>query len=513
MYRHSPFRPTQLIPLSNRMPVLDFPLWLRATHFLNLLFISLLVRSGIEILSAHPKLYWNDDCTPGTEWLRFTRKRMPSGEIWTSRDEEESFSSWVALPGHKNLGLGRHWHFLTDAAWLLTGIAYVVMLFVTPEWRRLVPTSWSVLPGAWHTLVSYLSLHVVVTPGHYNSLEQLAYFSIVFVLSPLSIATGLAMSPSIAARHPWYVRIFHGRQAARSIHFICLCAFLAFSAMHLAMVILHGEVNEMALIVLGRTHNVSGALGLIVGLAGLLGVIIIHILATQFSLHKPRFVQRSTQIITDPLRRILFGRQVSRQHYSQRDISPYFRVNGRPPAEASYQQMASVSFANYVLEVDGLVQQPLHLTLAELRSWPKHTQITKHNCIQGWSAVAEWGGVSLSDIIDSCRPTRDARFIVFYALDDKSTSEPDPAGPGRFYGTIDIALAYRPQTILAYEMNGAPLPVPHGAPLRLRVETQLGFVMVKYIQRIEFVDDYSHIGEGQGGWREDQQFYSQEAGI
>src|SRR5512140_3030070 len=94
-----------------------------------------------------------------------------------------------------------------------------------------------------------------------------------------------------------------------------------------------------------------------------------------------------------------------------------------------------------------------------------------------------------------------------FALDDKSTSEPDPAGPGSFYGTIDIALASHPQTMLAYEMNVLPLPVSHGAPLRLRVETQLGFTMVKYVCRLELVHDYRHIGAGQGGWREDHQYY------
>lgn len=493
--------------------MLDFPLWLRATHFLNLLFVSLLVRSGLEILSAHPKLYWNDDCTPGSEWLRLTRKRMPVNELWTSRDEEESFSPWIALPGRRNLGLGRHWHFLADAGWLITGLLYVLMLFVTPEWRRLVPTSWSIIPGAFHALQSYVTLHLVVTPGRYNPLEQLAYFSVVFLLSPLAIATGLAMSPSIAARFPWYIRIFHGRQAARSIHFLCLCAFLAFSAAHLAMVILHGEVSQMALIVLGDVRHVHGALGLIVGLAGLGGVILIHILATWYSLRYPRMVQRRTQAVTDRLRHALFGHGRSAQQYSPSEISPYFRVNGRPPAEAAYAAMAREGFVNFVLEVDGLVEHPLRLSLEELRRWPKQTQITKHDCIQGWSAVASWGGVSLTSIMERCRPLEAARYLVFHALDDKSTSEPDAAGPGQFYGTIDIGLASDPQTILAYEMNGDPLPVPHGAPLRVRVETQLGFAMVKYVRRIEFVHDYKHIGAGQGGWREDHQYYSQEAGI
>jgi sulfoxide reductase catalytic subunit YedY len=495
------------------MTMLDYPLWLRATHFLNLLFLSLLMRSGLEILSAHPKLYWNDDCTPGSEWLRLTRKRMPARALWTSRDEEESFSSWIALPGRRNLGLGRHWHFLADAGWLLTGLLYIVMLCATPEWRRLVPTSWSILPAAWQVLRSYLSLHLVVTPGRYNPLEQLAYCAVVFLLSPLAMATGIAMSPSIAARFPWYVRIFGGRQPARSIHFLCLCGFLAFFVVHLSLVIAHGAIREMALIVLGDIRDVHGALGLVLGVAGLAGIIVMHVVATRHSLRHPRRVQRRTQALTDPLRRALFERGRSVQQYAITEISPYFRVNGRPPAESTYAAMAYEHFANFMLEVDGLVEQPLHLTLAELRHWPKQTQVTKHCCIQGWSAVASWGGVSLGDIILRCRPLASARYLVFYALDDKSTSEPDAAGPGCYYGTIDIALALHPQTILAYEMNGGPLPVPHGAPLRLRVETQLGFTMVKYVRRIEFVHDYLHIGAGHGGWREDHQYYGQEAGI
>jgi sulfoxide reductase catalytic subunit YedY len=493
--------------------MLDFPGWLRAMHFLNLLFLSLLVRSGLEILSAHPKFYWNDECLPGSEWLRFTRKRLPANALWTSRDEEESFSSWIALPGHRNLGLGRHWHFLADAGWVSTGLVYVMLLFVTPEWHRLIPDSWSVFPGAWRALLSYLSLHLVVTPGAYNPLEQLSYFSVVFLLAPLALATGLAMSPSIAARFPWYLRLFRGRQSARSIHFLCLCAFLAFLVMHVAMVVAHGAVGEMAAIVLGDVHVTHGTLGLVIGIAGLTGIVAIHVAATRYSLNYPRLVQRRTQRATDAIRRTLFERGRSVQQYDPSEISQYFRVNGRPPRDATYAELSREHFAKFVLEIDGLVEEPLHLTLAELRRWPKQTQITKHCCIQGWSAVASWGGVRLDEIMRRCRPLPTARYAVFYALDDKSTSEPDPAGTGYFYGTIDLTLASDPTTILAYEMNGEPLPVAHGAPLRLRVETQLGFTMVKYVHRIEFVHDYNDIGEGQGGWREDHQYYSLEAGI
>jgi methionine sulfoxide reductase catalytic subunit len=221
----------------------------------------------------------------------------------------------------------------------------------------------------------------------------------------------------------------------------------------------------------------------------------------------------SSQAITDPLRTLFFGHQLSAQNYAHADISPYFWVNGRAPKEETYLAMARGHFANYILEAGRLVENPLRLTLADLRAMPKQTQITKHCCIQGWSGVAEWGGVSLRHIVALCRPLPAARYIVFYAFDNKSTSESHAQGPGYFYGTIRLELAKDPQTILAYEMNGQSLPIDHGAPLRLRVETQLGFTMVKYIRAIEFVENYAHIGKGQGGWREDYQYFSQEAGI
>lgn len=497
------------------MTPLAYPLWLRATHFFNLLFLTLLARSGLEILSTHAKLYFNDDCRPGSEWLSFTKKKQPQHglELWTSRDEEEPWSSWIAMPGHRNLGLGRHWHFLTDIGWLATGIVYIVLLFATGQWQRLVPTSWSIFPGAWHALLVYLSFHLVRTPGAYNPLQQLSYFGVVFLLSPLAILTGLAMSPAIAARHPWYLKLFRGRQAARSIHFLCLCAFTAFVIVHIAMVVLHGLSRELALIVLGETANPNLTLALVVGLIGLGVIIAVHVIGTQYSLHQPRLVQRRTQALIDPLRKLFFGHQISAEAYPSSAISPYFRVNGRPPAEPAYDVMARDGFKSYVLQVGGLVFEPLHLSLDDLRILPKHTQITKHCCIQGWSAVAEWGGVELSRILKLCRPMESARYVVFYAFDNKATSEPHPAGPGWFYGSISLALAAHPQTILAYEMNGEPLPVPHGAPLRLRVETQLGFTMVKYIRSIELVESYAHIGLGQGGWREDRQYYSPDAGL
>ena len=477
------------------------------------MFLSLLVRSGLEILSAHPRLYWNDHCTPGSEWLKFTKKRRPTDRLWTASDEETSFPPLIALPGHDNLGLGRHWHFLADFAWLLTGLVYVVMLFAAPEWRRLIPTSWQIVPDAGRAMLSYLTLHIVEAPGTYNALQQLSYAAVVFLLAPFSMATGVAMSPAIAARFPWYIKIFHGRQGARSLHFLALCTFILFFIGHVALVVLHGFRKGLAVIVLGETHSPHLTRALVVWLSGLAGIVIIHVVTTMCSHRRPRFVQNATQAITDPLRTLLFGHEISAQHYSHADISPYFWVNGRAPKEETYLAMARDHFADYILEAGGLVETPVRLTLADLRAMPKQTQITKHCCIQGWSGVAEWGGVSLRHIVALCRPLPSARYIVFYAFDNKSTSEPHAQGPGYFYGTIRLELAKDPQTILAYEMNGQPLPIDHGAPLRLRVETQLGFTMVKYIRAIEFVENYEHIGKGQGGWREDYQYFSQEAGI
>jgi methionine sulfoxide reductase catalytic subunit len=490
---------------------LDFPLWLRATHILNILFLSLLARSGLEILSAHPKLYWNDDCAPGGEWLRFTRKQMPNDELWTSRDEEESFSSWIALPGRRNLGLGRHWHFASVIAWLLTGIFYVGLLFATDEWRRLIPTTWSVFPDAWDAFVAYLRFTIPASSG-YNGLQQLAYFGVVFLLSPFMLATGAAMSPAIEAQFPRYPALFGGHQRARSLHFLSLLAFAAFTVVHTMMVVAHGLPKGLDEIVLGADAG-RHTRAIVVGVLGLVIVVLIHVIGTRFSLRSPRAAQHILGAVVDPAQRLLTHAVSSRQQYARSAISPYFRVNGPPPGDAAYEQLARDGFAGWALEVGGMVKTPLRLSLADLRALPKQSQITMHHCIQGWSNVGEWAGTPMRILLDRCEPLPAARYVVFHALDEKSISEPDMGAKGRYYEAIDLALAYDPQTILAYEMNGAPLTVPHGAPVRLRLETQLGFKMVKYLRSIELVDDYRAIGDGQGGWREDVQHYSREVGI
>lgn len=492
------------------MPIesIDFPFWLRFAHFINLIFITLLIRSGIEILSALPKLYFNDDAKLGSEWIKFTRKKIPEekNKLWTSLDEEESWSSWIALPGHKNLGLGRHWHFFSMIFWFANGVAYYILLFTSGDWTRLVPTSWNVLPEAIKAAMTYATFHFPPPGDPYNPIQQLTYFGVVFLLGPFMIATGAAMSPSIAAQFPKYQKIFRGRQTARSLHFLGLLAFILFIIIHLTMVTTERFPENMGKIVLGNGGK-GTSLGVAIGLFVLLvlAVVIVHVWVTGISLKRPRFTQNTLDRIIIPVKKTLFGKAESKQQFYRSQVSSFFRVNGIPPDTNEYKELLGANFTNYDLKIYGLVERPTAYSLNELYSMSKQVQITEHFCIQGWTAIAEWGGVSMKDIIKSCKPYKESRYVVFHSFQITDGDE--------FYEVLDLELAKSSQTILAYEMNGENLTISHGAPLRLRAETQLGFKMVKWIRSIEFVADYKNIGMGQGGHREDHMYYSKGAGI
>ncbi len=492
---------------------LSFPLWLVASHYLNLLFMVFLGRSGLQILGAFPRFYLHDGCTPGREIFKFTRKLVPRAGITQSLDQELDMPGWLALPGGRSLGIGRHWHFLALLGWILTGLIYVLLLLITDEWRRLIPTSWSVFPDALQAATTYLHFRLPTeTPGMpYNALQQLAYFAVVFLLSPFQIATGAAMSPAISARAPWYPCLFGGRQPARTLHFLGLLAFAAFVAVHTAMVVIHGLPQELAKMALGQPGG-SPTGAVLVGGAGLLFIVLLNVAANIVGRRRPRLAQKLLAPPIDLLQRELSYHLRSRQRYSRADISPYHWVNGYPPADSAYQELVRNGFAEYRLLVSGLVATPLQLALTELREMGRESQVVKHNCIQGWSGIAQWTGIPLSTFIQHCRPLPAARYLVFHAFDNKAQTQPGEE-EGYYYETLDLKLGKTPQTILAYEMNGAPLPVEHGAPLRLRVEVQLGFKMVKWIRAIEFVDDYRKVGQGQGGWREDHVQYSRVVGI
>jgi methionine sulfoxide reductase catalytic subunit len=493
------------------MDAFDYSVAVRVAHFFNILFLTLLVRSGIEILGGHPMLYWRDDCAPGSEWVRFTPKRMPAGELWTAEDEKQPYNPLIALPGRDHLGLGRYWHFTAVAGWTMTGILYVIVLLFTSEWRRLVPTSLEIIPQAAGAAISYLQLRP--PPGDpYNALQQLTYFTMVFLVAPFQILTGLAMSPALAGRFPWYTRLFGGRQAARSLHFIGMLVFIGFTVHHTALVIAHGLVDGLSTITLGvhAPDAAQAALAVTLTIFGLGVVVAVNIWATHGSLVDPRRMQTRLQHIVDPLMRVTLQPLASRQAYPPSAITAAPRPNGRAPHDADWRRLAASDFTDFDFAVSGLVEHPLSLTLAELRSLPSSTQTTKHVCIQGWSQIVTWTGVPLSALLELAGPLPKARYVLLHTFDDKWEHT---GNREYFYETVDLELAHHPQSILAYEMNGVALPAAFGAPLRLRLENQLGYKMVKWIRSIELIEDYRTVGAGKGGWRADVLNYSQIAPI
>ncbi len=201
------------------------------------------------------------------------------------------------------------------------------------------------------------------------------------------------------------------------------------------------------------------------------------------------------------------------EEYSASAITKIFKPNGSiNPKDPAYKKLAAEKFASYAMEVGGLVEAPRSFTLADLKTMPARTQITRHDCVEGWSCIGQWTGVPMIEVLDQVRPKPEARFVVFHCYDryatDYSTDTPDgnldASDSPVFYGSIDMREARHPQTLLAYGFNGGELPVEHGAPVRLRVPRQLGYKNTKYIKSIELVSSFKTLGQGKGGYWEDQ---------
>lgn len=196
--------------------------------------------------------------------------------------------------------------------------------------------------------------------------------------------------------------------------------------------------------------------------------------------------------------------------FSKADIAPVFRANGTlAPDSDGYRVHAANGFADWQIAVTGLVEHPLALSLAALRALPARTQITRHDCVEGWSCIGEWTGTPLAIVLAAARPLPSARYVVFHCADNMSAADETAQF---YYESLDLTEATHPQTILAYDLNGAPLPIANGAPVRLRAERQLGYKMAKYIKRIELVSTLAPIAGGKGGYWEDRG-YSWWAGI
>ena len=198
--------------------------------------------------------------------------------------------------------------------------------------------------------------------------------------------------------------------------------------------------------------------------------------------------------------RLIVPRKAMAQEFSEADLSPQFRSNGTAmPNNPAYTTLAADGFQNYRLQVGGLVERPLSFSLADLRTLPSRTQITRHDCVEGWSVIGKWKGTRLSALLETVHLKPMARYVIFSCADPM---EEDGTSP--YYESIDLEDAFHPQTILAYDLNDQPVPIKNGAPLRLRVERQLGYKMAKYVMRVEAVADLSAIAGGKGGYWEDR---------
>ncbi len=486
---------------------LGFPWWLRIEHFANIIFITFFIRSGIEILGTFPKLYRSLDCKPGTAWAKFTIKEQPKHKYYGVIDEEENYSPFVAMPGTNKLGAGRYWHWIMVVGFVNLGAVYLVLLFATGQWQRYIPTSLNTFMQAWNDMVTYLSFQV---PAHvegmpFNALQQLTYGFVVLILSPFQVLTGFLQSPAIAGRWPWLSQLLGGRQVIRSMHFVGLAIYAVFIVGHVFMVVVHGYGTETAKMVFGDSSR--PLVGGLIFTAGLLVILLLHVWATRLTLGRPRSIEKVANLVWRPFLHVLSGLE-SRQDYPESMITENHRSNGRCPQTPEYQALVTHDYDDFRLEIGGLVENPMTLTLEDLREISKgYAQTTVHNCVQGFTSVGKWGGIPVRHLLELAKPLPGATDVAFMSFQQMDRDDPDAGGSGYFYETTGWVEAHAPQTIVAFSLNDDEIPVDNGAPLRLRLETSTGFRMCKWVERIEVIDGYHAIGHGRGGWWEDTDLY------
>lgn len=480
-----------------------FPVWLITTHWVNFFFLTLLIRSSLSILADHPRLYWNNGCTPGTEWIRFTPLEVPEDRVWTAKEDARYISPLLGLPGYRHtVGIARTWHFLTVPFFVINGTIFIFLLLFTDQWQRLVPQSWHIFTDAWNVFVHYATFHMPAEPNgfyHYNALQQLAYFGVVFIMAPLAMLTGLSMSPAIENRFHWYPKLFGNRQGARSIHFLVMFSFTVFIIIHVSLVAATGLVRNANHITQG-TDNPSDLTGIYVISAIIIVTAAFCFIAYWLSWNRQRVLQLAEAAINGRLWKLTVDRFMPKAYYKKEDISPYFWPNGKMPDSPEWRSLVENNFKDYRLKIGGLVENPVELSLADLMKMGDEQNITMHHCIQGWTGIAEWGGVPLKKIIDLVRPYTSATTVAFFSYGEGLYG-------GVYYDTHTLDNCLKPQSILAWEMNYEPLSLVHGAPLRLRVENQLGYKMVKWISSIEFLESHKNLGKGFGGKNEDDEYF------
>ena len=487
------------IETPRREATTGFPAWARWQHFLNLFFLIFIIRSGLQILCDHPRLYWTRHSTPGKDWFR-VQKAVPSDPLWTAKQDSISLPGQVGLPGLRHsIGL----------APLVASRRRCPVAAQRRDLRRLAVRHRSVAAPRADQLGRVSQRGVGADPvrlagladrERLGGLQRAAADRVLhhrLRAAPLALITGLGMSPALSTRFKRISNVF-SIQTARSMHFLVLVWFLGFIVMHVTFVFTTGLLVNLNHVYAGRTDGSWAGFWLFA--ASMVVVIVGWVAATPVTIRHPRVVQRAGQAIVGPLQQLFEHVDPKPGQYSEKDISPYFWHNGQYPDSDEYKALFDGDFADYRLRIDGLVDNPVGLDLAALRALPHHEQITQHFCIQGWSGVAKWGGVSVQTIVDLVKPHPEAKWVVFYSLGDGADN-------GVYYDAHPIEHMTHHLTMLAYDMNDEPLSFGHGAPLRLRNEIELGFKQVKWIKGIEFVTHYSDIGGGYGGYNQDHEFF------
>jgi len=205
--------------------------------------------------------------------------------------------------------------------------------------------------------------------------------------------------------------------------------------------------------------------------------------------------------LTYHAQRLLVGQQALATEYTDADIRQGQRPNGTvDPQTPEYLAVKANNFADYRLSITGLVNTPLSLSLAELKALPARTQITRHDCVEGWSCIAKWKGPQLGPILDQAGVKPEAKYCLYHCYD---TMDDGLGGSVPYYETSDLIDAHHPQTILAYSMNDMDLPIANGAPVRVRIERALGYKQAKYVHTVELVSSFANVGDGKGGYWED----------
>ena len=446
-----------------RTRIRGFPLWVGVQHFFNLFLMIFIIRSGLQILSDHPRLYWTRHSTPGKDWFRI-QKPVPAEPLWTAKQDSISLPGQIGLPGLRHsIGLARWWHLGVDTLWLLNGVVFYVLLFATGQWRRLVPTSWDVFPNALSVLIQYLSLDWPTENGWvaYNSLQLIAYFITIFVAAPLALITGLGMSPALSTRFKRVSRVL-SIQTARSLHFLVLVWFLIFIVMHVAFVFTTGLLRNLNHIYAGRDDDSWIGFWRLRGLDGRGH----RRLGCGHAVHAAPPAGRAAR----RLRADRAGCSGSSSTSTPPPASTPRRTSrrtsgttGNTPTPTSTRPCSTATSRTTGCGSAAWSTTRSTSTSTQLRALPHHEQITQHFCIQGWSGVAKWGGVSMQTILDLVQPQPEAKWVVFYSLGD------GPDG-GIYYDAHPIEQMRYHLTMLAYDMNDEPLSFGHGAPLRLRNE-------------------------------------------